>query len=42
MPIVYATLVVKKEKAFDEVHDSLKEQVKKILIDLGRFDLLVE
>jgi len=40
MAVVYATLIVKGKKTFTEVPTKLKEQVKKILIDLECEDLV--
>lgn len=40
MAAVYATLIVKGKKTFEEVPVSLKEQVKKILIDLDCAELI--
>lgn len=34
MDVVYATLIVKGKKTFDQVPDRIKEQVRQILIDL--------
>lgn len=34
MAVVYATLIVKGKKAFADVPDKLKEQVKEVLADL--------
>lgn len=42
MAVVYATLIVKGKKAFSDVPDTLKEQVKQILIDLDCGDLVTE
>ncbi|WP_330584954.1 CD1375 family protein [Parablautia muri] len=42
MSTVYAALIIKGKKTFDEVPASLKEQVKKILIDLECSDLLTK
>ena len=39
MAVVYATLIVKGKKTFDEVPDKLKDQVRQILIDLDCADL---
>ena len=34
MAIIYATLIIKGKKTFQQVPDRIKEQVKEILIDL--------
>lgn len=34
MAVVYATLIIKGKKAFQDVPERLKEQVRQILIDL--------
>ncbi|WP_275086215.1 MULTISPECIES: CD1375 family protein [Erysipelotrichales] len=34
MAVIYATLIVKGKKTFDQVPDKIKEQVKEVLIDL--------
>lgn len=34
MAVVYATLIIKGKKAFADVPDRIKEQVKQVLIDL--------
>lgn len=34
MAVVYATLIIKGKKTFAQVPDTLKEQVREILIDL--------
>lgn len=34
MSVIYATLIVKGKKTIDQVPDTIKEQVKQILIDL--------
>lgn len=41
MAVVYATLIVKGKKTFEQVPVSLKEQVKEILIDLELSDLVM-
>ena len=41
MAVVYATLIVKGKKTFEQVPASLKEQVKEILIDLELSDLVM-
>lgn len=42
MAVVYATLIVKGKKTFEQVPVKLKEQVKEILIDLDCSDLIAE
>jgi hypothetical protein len=39
---VYADLIRKGEKTFNDVPEKLKEQVKQALIDMGREDLAEE
>lgn len=39
MAVVYATLIIKGVKFFNEVPDRIKEQVKQVLIDLDCADL---
>lgn len=39
MAVVYATLIIKGVKSFNEVPDRIKEQVKQVLIDLDCADL---
>ena len=34
MAVVYATLILKGKKTFDQVPDKLKDQVREVLIDL--------
>ena len=41
MAVVYATLIVKGKKTFEQVPVSLKYQVKEILIDLELSDLVM-
>ena len=41
MAVIYATLIVKGRKAFKDVAEILKEQVKQILIDLEVPELAV-
>lgn len=41
MAVIYATLIVKGRKAFKDVPEILKEQVKQILIDLEVPELAV-
>lgn len=42
MAVVYATLIIKGKKTFADVPDTIKEQVKQVLIDLDCGDLAVE
>lgn len=42
MAVVYATLIIKGKKTYGQVPESLKEQVKQILIDLDCADLITE
>lgn len=42
MAVVYATLIIKGKKIFTDVPDTIKEQVRQILIDLDCGDLAVE
>lgn len=39
MAVIYATLIVKGKKVFDDVPDKLKSQVKDVLNDLDCGDL---
>lgn len=39
---VYADLVIKKRKTYEQVPDKLKPKVKQVLIDCGREDLIRE
>lgn len=39
MAVVYATLIIKGKKSFEDVPDRIKEQVKAILVDLDCGDL---
>lgn len=39
MAVIYATLIVKGKKTFDQVPEKLKDQVKQILLDLEREEL---
>lgn len=39
MAIVYATLIIKGKKTFDEVPDRLKDQVRQVLEDLDLAEL---
>lgn len=40
MAMIYATLIIKGKKTFSEVPDTLKEQVRQILIDLDAEHLI--
>ena len=42
MAIVYATLIIKGKKTFSQVPNTLKEQVRQILIELECEDLISE
>lgn len=42
MAVIYATLIVKGKKTFDQVPDKIKDQVRQILIDLECEDLITE
>lgn len=42
MAIIYATLIVKGKKTFDQVPAKIKDQVKQVLIDLECEDLITE
>lgn len=35
MEVIYATLIVKGKKTIEQVPETIKEQVRQILIDLG-------
>lgn len=39
MAVVYAALIVKGKKSFEDVPDRIKEQVKAVLVDLDCGDL---
>lgn len=39
MAVVYATLIIKGKKSFDDVPERIKDQVREILIDLDCGDL---
>lgn len=34
MAVIYATLIIKGKRTFEQVPDKIKEQVKEVLIDL--------
>lgn len=40
MANIYASLIIKGYKSFNEVPERIKSQVKDILIELGRTDLI--
>ncbi len=42
MAVIYATLIVKGKKTFDQVPDKIKEQVKQLLIDLEVPELVID
>lgn len=42
MAVIYATLIVKGRKTFNEVPEKIKQQVKEVLIDLDCADLVTE
>ena len=42
MAVIYATLIVKGKKTFDQVPDKIKDQVRQVLIDLECEDLITE
>lgn len=42
MALVYATLIVKGKKTFDQVPDKIKAQVREVLIDLECEYLITE
>lgn len=42
MAIIYATLIVKGRKTFDQVPEKIKDQVRQVLIDLECEDLITE
>lgn len=42
MAIVYATLIIKGKKTFDEVPDKIKDKVRQALIDLDCEDLITD
>lgn len=42
MATIYATLIIKGRKTYDEVPENLKIQVKEILIELECADLVTE
>lgn len=42
MAVIYATLIVKGKKTFNEVPDRIKDQVRQALIDLECEDLITE
>ena len=42
MAVIYATLIIKDKKTFDEVPVKIKDKVKEVLIDLDCGDLVTE
>lgn len=42
MAIIYATLIVKGKKTFEQVPDKIKEQVRQVLIDLECEELITK
>ena len=42
MAVIYATLIVKGKKTFEQVPDKIKEQVRQVLIDLECEELITE
>ena len=42
MAVIYATLIIKGKKTFDEVPVKIKDKVKEVLIDLECGDLVTE
>lgn len=42
MAVIYATLIIKGKKTFDEVPVKIKDKVKEVLIDLDCGDLVTE
>lgn len=42
MAVIYATLIVKGKKTFNQVPDKIKEQVRQVLIDLECEELITE
>ncbi len=42
MAVIYATLIVKGKKTYDDVPERIKAQVKEVLIDLDCSDLVTE
>ena len=42
MAVIYATLIVKGRKTFNEVPEKIKQQVKEVLINLDCADLVTE
>ena len=42
MAVIYATLIVKGKKTYAQVPEKIKPQVRQVLIDLEREDLIVE
>ena len=42
MAVIYATLIVKGKKTFEQVPEKIKEQVRQVLIDLECEELITE
>lgn len=42
MAVVYATLIIKGKKTFDQVPDRIKDQVREVLIDLDCEHLIMD
>lgn len=42
MAIIYCTLILKKKLTFSQVFPTVKEEVRQMLIDLDRQDLIIE
>lgn len=42
MAVVYATLIIKGKKTFDQVPDRIKDQVREVLIDLDCEHLITD
>ena len=42
MAVIYATLIVKGRKTFRQVPDKIKDQVRKVLVDLECEELITE
>lgn len=42
MAIIYATLIVKGKKTFEQVPEKIKEQVRQVLIDLECEELITK
>lgn len=42
MAVIYATLIVKGRKTFEQVPDKIKDQVRQVLVDLECEELITE